>query len=129
VDNTSATNPYPGDTCIPVDKSSCGTKKLRKASLALQGLDASQLRFELVSSDFRNSSSCAMGSVYHFADVDFFGHKTPQLPIKMPSFRSFKRKHSLTVTGMSHDVQTHPDLDGTVTDDVTRTVTVTFTKR
>jgi hypothetical protein len=129
VDNTSATNPYPGDTCLPVDKSHCGTKSLRKASLALGGLDASRLKFELVSSDFRNSSTCAMGSVYRFADVDFFGHKTPQLPIDMPSFRSFKRKHSLTVTGTSHDVKSFPDLDGTVTNEVTRTVTVTFTKR
>jgi hypothetical protein len=129
VDNTSATNPYPGDTCLPVDKSHCGTKTLRKAGLALQGLDASRLKFELVSSDFRNSSTCAMGSVYRFADVYFFGHKTPQLPIDMPSFHSFKRKHSLTVTGTSHDVKTFPDLDGTVTNDVTRTVTVTFTKR
>src|SRR5919197_5606011 len=122
VDNTSATNPYPGDTCEPVDKSHCGTKQLRRTTLNLRGLDATRLKFDVVSHDFRRYADCQMGSIYYFADVFFFGHKKPDVLINMPSFRSFKRKHSLTVTGTSHVVKSVPDLDATITNDVTRTV-------
>src|SRR4051794_20882562 len=128
VDNTAPANPAPGDTCLPIDKSGCGTVQLRKTKVSLAGQDASRLRFDLFGDDFRKPG-CQFGSVTRFGDPDFYGRKAPQLPIKMPSFRSFKHKHSLTVTGTSHDVKSFPDLDGTITNDVTRTVTVTFTKR
>ncbi|MGZ4202214.1 MAG: hypothetical protein ACXVRH_09175 [Thermoleophilaceae bacterium] len=64
-----------------------------------------------------------------FGDVDFFGQKTPELLVKMTSARSFFRRRVVKLTGTSHDRRSGPDLDGTITDDVTRTVTVTFTKR
>jgi hypothetical protein len=130
VDNTSPANQPPWlDSCDPIDKSHCGAKQLRAPKVRVQGQDGSHLQFDLMSSDFRDSTGCQIGTVYRFADVDFFGHRTPQLLIKMPSFRSFMRKRSVTVTGTSHDVKSFPDLDATVTNDVTRTVTVTFTKR
>jgi hypothetical protein len=129
VDNSAPANqPAYLDSCDPIDKSRCGTKQLRKPSLSLGDLDATRLRFDVFGADFRDSG-CQFGSATRFGDVDFFGHKTPELPIKMPSFRSFKRKRSVTVTGTSHDVKSVPDLDATITNDVTRTVTVTFTKR
>ena len=128
VDNTSATNPRPDDTCEPIDKSHCGTKQYRKPRLSLGGLDATRLKFDLVGADFRDTQ-CQIGSVTRFGDVDFFGNKTPQLLIKMPSARSFFRKRKVTLTGTSHDHKSLPDLDATITNDVTRTVTVTFTKR
>jgi hypothetical protein len=128
VDNSSATNPYPDNTCDPIDKSHCGTKQLRRPTLHLEGEDGSHLKFKLLSNDFRDTN-CQIGSLHSFADVDFFGHKTPELLVKMPSARSFFRKRKVTVTGTSHNVFSGPDLDATVTDDVTRTVTVTFTKR
>jgi hypothetical protein len=130
VDNTAPANqPSYLDSCDPIDKSHCGTKQLRKPTLALGGLDATRLKFDLFAADDFRDTRCQVGSVTRFGDVDFFGTKTPQLLIKMPSFRSFKRKHSVTVTGTSHDIKSVPDLDATVTNDVTRTVTVTFTKR
>lgn len=129
VDNTAPANqPSYLDSCDPIDKSHCGTKQLRKPSLSLGGLDATRLKFDVFGADFRDTG-CQFGSVTRFGDVDFFGQKTPQLLIKMPSFRSFMRKRSVTVSGTSHDVKSLPDLDATITNDVTRTVTVTFTKR
>jgi hypothetical protein len=128
VDNTAPANPYPGDTCEPIDKSHCGTKDLRRPTLRLQGLDGSRLKFDLVSDSFR-STGCQVGTPTGFGDVDFFGHKTPELAVKMPSPRSFFRRRVVKVTGASHDQRSSPDLDATVTDDVTRTVTVTFTRR
>jgi hypothetical protein len=128
VDNTSPANPHPDDTCLPIDKSHCGTSQFRKPKVKLGGEDASQLRFDLFSDRF-DTSGCQGGSVTRFGDVDFFGHKTPELLVKMPSFRSFFRKRSVTVTGTSHDVKSFPDVDATIKNDVTRSVTVTFTKR
>jgi hypothetical protein len=128
VDNTAATNPFPGDTCLPIDKSHCGTMQFRKPRVYLEGEDASHLRFDLFSDSF-GKPGCQFGSVTRFGDPDFFGHKTPQLLIKMPTFRSFSRKGSVTVTSTSHDVKSFPDVDATITNDVTRTVRVTFTKR
>jgi len=130
VDNTSPANQPPWlDSCEPIDKSQCGARQLRAPKVHVQGQDGSHLQFDLVSSDFRNSTGCQIGMVHRFGDVDFFGHKTPELLVKMPSARSFFRKRRVTVTGTSHDVKSFPDLDATVTNDVTRTVTVTFTKR
>jgi hypothetical protein len=132
IDNTSPANQPGGEPCGAIDKSHCGTKQIRSPTLHLQGEDGRHLQFALFSGDFRNTSDCQMGSVYNFADVYFFGHKTPELLIKMPSFRSFMRKGSVTVTGTSHVFksgrQYYPD-GPAITDDVTRTVTVTFTKR
>jgi hypothetical protein len=128
VDNTAPANPRPDDTCEPIDKSHCGTAQLRSPTVRLQGLDGHRLQFDLFSDDFRRSG-CQSGSVTRFGDVDFFGHKTPQLPVKMPSAKSFFRHRVVTVTGTSHDRRSIPDLDATITDDVTRTVTVTFRKR
>jgi hypothetical protein len=51
--------------------------------------------------------------------------------VKMPSPRSFKRRHTVTVTGTTHKSSSFggsdPD-EPKITDDVTRTVTVTFTR-
>jgi len=129
VDNTAPANQPPWlESCDPIDKSHCGTKEYRKARVRLGGLDATRLKLDLTGPDFRDTQ-CQIGSVMRFGDVDFFGHKTPELLIKMPSPRSFFRKHSVTLTATSHDIKSLPDLDATVTNDVTRTVTVTFTKR
>src|SRR5690242_10893973 len=113
VDNTAPANQPPYlDSCDPIDKSHCGTKQLRKPTLSLGGLDATRLKFDVFGADFRDSG-CQFGSVTRFGDVDFFGHKTPQLLIKMPSFRSFLRKRTVTVTATSHDTRSFPDLDAT----------------
>ena len=129
VDNTAPANqPAYLDSCEPIDKSHCGTKQLRKPRLSLGGLDATRLKFNVFTDDFHRTG-CQIGSVDSFGDVDFYGTKTPQLLVKMPSPRSFFRKRKVTLTGTSHDVRSVPDLDATITNDVTRTVTVTFTKR
>src|SRR5689334_18754151 len=129
VDNTAATNkPDYLDSCDAIDKSRCGTKQLRKPRVSVGGHDAKRRKVGLVTDNFRDIG-CQIGTVERFSDVDFFNRKQPKLEITMPSFRSFKRRHTVTVTGTSHDVKSFPDLDATVTNDVTRTVTVTFTKR
>jgi hypothetical protein len=130
VDNTSPANSTPDQPCDPIDKSHCGSAQLRRPRVYLEGLDASRLKFDLFTDDFRKTN-CQTGAVTGFGDVDFFGQRAPELPVKMPSFRSFFRHRVVKVTGTSHDRKTFqgdPDSPAT-TDDVTRTVTVTFTKR
>jgi hypothetical protein len=130
VDNTAHANPRPGDTCLPDDKSGCGMAELRKPRVSLGGHDAGRLRFDVFSDSFAKSG-CQIGQVDRFGDVDFFGHKTPELLVKMPSPRSFFRRRVVTLSGTSHDrrsFQADPESE-LRTDDVTRTVTVTFTKR
>ena len=105
-----------------------GTQQLRRPTLRLQGLDGGRLQFDVFANSFRDTG-CQIGTVTRFGDVDFFGHTTPQLAVKMPSPKSFFRHRLVKVTGTSHDRRSSPDLDATITDDVTRTVTVTFTKR
>jgi hypothetical protein len=128
VDNTAPANPAPGDSCLPIDKTGCGTMQFRKPTVKLSGEDAKRLNFNLFSDNF-GKPGCQFGSVTRFGDVDFFGHRTPELLITMPSPRSFFRKRTVTLTGTSHDNRSLPDLDATITNDVTRTVTLTFTKR
>jgi hypothetical protein len=129
VDNTSPAS-TPDQPCDPVDKSHCGVEQLRRPRVYLEGLDASRLKFNLFADDFRETD-CQVGTVTQFGDVDFFGTKLPELPITMPSARSFFRHRVVKVTGTSHHRKTlQGDPDSPVTtDDVTRTVTVTFTRR
>lgn len=130
VDNTGPANSTPDNPCDPIDKSHCGTAQMRRPRVYLEGLDAARLKFNLFTDDFRRTN-CQVGTVIGFGDVDFFGQKTPQLLVKMPSARSFFRRRTVTLTGTSHtrkSFQADPD-SPSQTDDVTRTVTVTFAKR
>jgi hypothetical protein len=134
VDNTVAT-PTPGFACDPpLDKSGCGTFPLRGKA----GIDGVRRGFTV---DMSSGSSgfgprhgeCGHGQLDSWTQLPQIvgGVDGGLVPVKMPSPRSFKRRHTVTVTGSVHKSSSFggsdPD-EPRVTDDVTRTVTVTFTR-
>jgi hypothetical protein len=117
VDNTVATN-----CSEPIDKSGCGTVPLRgKGSL----VDGDRRGFEVDvgnSSGFKPRTGCGVGQLDDWTQPP--GVAGGLVRVKMPSPRSFKRRHTVTVTATTHKKSSF----GAITDDVTRTVTVTFTR-
>jgi hypothetical protein len=131
IDNTSPTVTSPDDNCTPIDKSGCGTKPLRRPTFELGGQDAKRLHFDLGTADSFPRLGCQVGPLDNFSDPAFFGMGAGQnLLVKMPSARSFFRHRTVTVTGTDHKrTRVQGDPDGPVhIDDITRSVTVTFTK-
>ncbi|HEY2603975.1 MAG TPA: hypothetical protein VGI67_20625 [Thermoleophilaceae bacterium] len=138
VDNTTllttADEPCSGET---LDKSSCGTSILRHAKIDVEGIDRSRLASSLISNDFRDpKGNCMTGSAEGFTQppnvVGGLGGNSfnaGAMRLKMPRPSTLKHKHVVTVTATDH---THSSSqaggDQTVTDDVTRTITVTFTR-
>jgi hypothetical protein len=129
VDNTVATAP-PGSGCSdPIDKSGCGTVPLRgKADLSgvRRGFTAEMGN----SAGFHpTSGSCGTGQLDSWTQPP--GVAGGDVLVKMPSPRSFKRHRTVTVTGTTHKSSSFggsdPD-EPKITDDVTRTVTVTFNR-
>jgi hypothetical protein len=134
VDNTVAAAPPGVDCSGAIDKSSCGTVPLRgKASL----VDSDRRGFKV---DMGNSSGfhprnggCGVGQLDSWTQPPGVvgGGDEGFVPLKMPSPRSLKRRHTVRVTATTHKSSSFggsdPD-EPKITDDVTRTVTVTFTR-
>lgn len=133
VDNTVTTAP-PGVVCSdPIDKSSCGTFPLRgKADIAgdRRGFTADMGN----SSGFHpRNGGCGVGELDSWTQPPGVvgGVDGGLVPVKMPSPRSFKRRHTVTVTGTVHKSSSFGGSDPDqpkITDDVTRTVTIAFTR-
>ncbi|HEY7632623.1 MAG TPA: hypothetical protein VH817_18100 [Thermoleophilaceae bacterium] len=130
-DNTVATPPLPGFDCLdqPIDKSGCGTSSLGgKADIdgVRRGFTAD------LSSSFRpKHGECGHGNVESWTQFPqaVGGVNGGLVRVKMPSPRSFKRHRTVTVTGTVHKSSSFGGSDPDqpkVTDDVTRTVTITF---
>ena len=131
IDNTSPRVTSPDDNCTPIDKSGCGTKPLRRPTFHLEGQNATRLAFDLGTPDSFPRLGCQVGVLDGFSDPVFFGNGAAQkLLVKMPSARSFFRHRTVTLSGSDHKLVRHQgDPDSPVyTDDITRSVTVTFTK-
>lgn len=131
IDNTSPTVTSPDDNCAPIDKSGCGTKPLRRPMFQLEGQNAKRLAFDLFTPDSFPRLGCQVGQLDGFSDPDFFGTGAAQkLLVKMPSARSFFRHRTVTVSGSDHKLTRLQGEPGApvYTDDITRSVTVTFTK-
>jgi hypothetical protein len=117
VDNTVATN-----CSEPIDKSGCGSFALRgKADLS-----GNRRGFTVdmgTPSGFRPPrGGCGVGQLDDWTQPPEVAGNFVQ--VKMPRPRSFKRRHTVTVTATTHRKSSFGD----ITDDVTRTVTVTFTR-
>jgi hypothetical protein len=133
VDNTVATTP-PGSSCSePIDKSGCGTIPVHGKADLLSG-DRRGFTADLDDSGFRPAKgSCGTGELNSWTDPPDVagGLEDALMLVKMPSPRSFKRHHTVTVTATTHKASStggsDPD-DPKITDDVTRTLTVTFTR-
>jgi hypothetical protein len=124
VDNTVAT------ACSePIDKSGCGTFALRGKA----DIDGDRRGFTAdmgTSSGFHpKHGGCGVGQLDGWTQPPGVAGNVVQ--VKMPSPRSFKRRRSVSVTTTTHKSSSFggsdPD-EPKVTDDVTRTVTVTFTR-
>jgi hypothetical protein len=135
VDNTVPTMAPPGLDCSgAIDKSSCGTFPLRGKAGA-DGGDTRRLEADMgTSSGFHpRNGACGVGELDSWTQPPGVvgGVDGGFVPVKMPSPRSFKRRHTVTVTGTTHKSSSFggsdPD-EPKITDDVTRTVTVTFTR-
>jgi hypothetical protein len=146
VDNTvqSPQDPQDEGPCTPTDKAGCGTAPMHRAHVLPEGYDRRSLLVELIldrgnpfqSAPTQNNSRypCRMGSLEGWAQpAAVVGGPQPwgDLVAKMPSPSKLAHKHIVKVTGTTHQVSTTPfSVNGTEInhDDVTRTVTVTFTR-
>lgn len=133
VDNTTQRT-SPEDDCseIPLLKDGCGSARLGHAQVYVYGQDRKRLKASLYSDDFRDfkdpKTSCGTGNATRFDETPCRPNIFPLFG-RMPSVRTFRRKHSVSITATSHESCTNQDVaDGTITDDITRTITVTFTK-
>lgn len=137
VDNTSLRPPPTGD-CAPADKSGCGTRTLAGAQSSVGGYDRRQVFADLLGIDEFNRTSAGRTTACQIGAVGFFdspaklvgGSPTGALLVKMPSARTLARKRLVKVTATVHKRTTTPGDPGSASysDDVTRTVTVTFTR-
>jgi hypothetical protein len=133
-DNTVATAPPGVDCSGAIDKSSCGTFPLRgKADLG--GGNRRGFAIDMGSSAgfHPRNGACGVGQLDSWTQPPGVvgGVEDGFVQVKMPSPRSFKRHRTVTVTGTAHKSSSFggsdPD-EPKITDDVTRTVTVTFTR-
>jgi hypothetical protein len=133
VDNTVPTAPPGSDCSGAIDKSGCGTFQLRGKA----GIVGDRRGF---TADMGNRAGfhpahggCGVGELDSWTQPPGVvgGVGGGFVRVKMPSPRSFKRRHTVTVTGTAHRSSSFggsdPD-EPRITDDVTRTVTVTFTR-
>lgn len=147
VDNTvKGPNTYnPDDPCVPDDKSGCGTAPLDRSQVTVTGYNRRSIWADLVVNrgngftknppqDPSATAFCRTGSLEDWSEppsvvggVKLYG----DLLVTMPSRSKLAHNRVVTVTATTHQVSaSSPSVHSTevVTDDVTRTVTVTFTK-
>ena len=135
VDNTEPRK-APGRDCEDADdKSGCGTSPLTdgEASVFAHVRDGSRIRVRMISDEFDPATGdCRIGSaeLFGFPPELVGGLDRGAIAVRMPSAEEFARRNEVTVTGTTHDSRMErDDEDGrTWSDDITRSVTVTFTK-
>jgi hypothetical protein len=131
VDNTMARPPSDGGDCGGgIDKSGCGSRSLTGARVEVAGYNRRLIRGDL-SGGFRPPRlHCGIGNLEEFSSPPAVagGNRMGALLIKMPKPAKLRQK-SVTVTATTHKRTSFGDSgSATVTDDVTRTFTVTFTR-
>ena len=135
VDNTQPRK-APGRDCEEADdKSGCGTSPLTdgEASVFAHVRDGSRIRVRMISDEFHPATGdCRTGSakLFGFPPELVGGLDRGAIAVRMPRPEEFARRNEVTVTGTTHSSRMESDdEDGrTWSDDITRSVTVTFTK-
>jgi len=138
-DNTTRHPPDPGDTCEEqTPKSDCGTVPLNGPPLVgVTGHGKRLLVADLAKVNFNQrggagrAAKCSIGQATTFADTFFSGRANEgKLAIPMASRAAVARRRVVKVVGSSHkQTGTTECARGDVcTDEVTRKVTVTFTR-
>jgi hypothetical protein len=135
VDNTTKTLPPTGGDCGgPDDKSGCGARTLVKPMSTVLGYDTHRLLADLGTEEFGYSRghevACHVGELSLFSSPPSVagGSRRGELFVNMVPARVLRR-HLVKVTGSSHKHSSFNEGGVIVTDDVTRTVTVTFKHR
>jgi hypothetical protein len=133
VDNTVPRPPsYGGDCGLGIDKSGCGTHPLRKRSLVtVSGYNRKLILGNLDGTFFNEYGECGLGSLDGFSSPPAVpgGNKIGELLIKMPKPSKLRTHKVVTVSATTHKQSSFGDPgSATVTDDVTRTFSVTFTR-
>lgn len=134
----------PSDPCSPDDKSGCGTAALKHSTVAVTGYDKRSVWVDLIAGqggalnrtrqDPSATAFCRSGSLESWQEppkvvggVAIYG----DMVLKMPSRKKLAHTHTVKVAGTVHHVTSSSPSSGSaevITDDVTRTVTVTFAK-
>jgi hypothetical protein len=139
VDNTTQRPPNPGDTCEEqTPKSDCSTVPLLGPPLVdVTGDGKHRLVADLnrVNFDRRGGAGravkCSIGQATTFNDIFYSGRANDgELAIPMASLSAVSHRRVVRVVGSSHKASGTNDCASgdTCTDDVTRKVTVTFTR-
>jgi hypothetical protein len=130
VDNTVPRPFADGSECGAIDKSSCGTHPLKGARVEVSGYNRKLIKGDLLGGFRPTNVDCGIGNLEGFSSPPAVagGNRIGELLIKMPKPSKLRRK-VVTVTATTHKTTTFGDPgSATVTDDVTRTFTVTFTR-
>jgi hypothetical protein len=133
VDNTSLRPPSPGGECGQQDKSDCGTKTVVGWQTKIGGYNRHQLYADLLGGWSHKSNgrpiACGIGQVEMFSSGRLTGgSRAGELLLPMASAATVAHHRVVRVTGKGHKHSSFPDCgSGTsCSDDVTRSVTVTF---
>jgi hypothetical protein len=118
------------EPCPPPDRTGCGVSRLKRAEVYAGGYDSKRIEVNLPGPQ-GSGLPCYSGSLDSFGSPPALAGGTPEgkLLLKMPRPSKLRRRRVVKVTGSSHKVTRSGDPGSKiVTDDVTRTVTVTFTR-
>ena len=138
VDNTTRhpQDPERTNPCPELDKSGCGTVPLslrRRGPLGTVGrVDKRRISVSLGSEGFQAPrDTCMAGDLEFWSDHRFTGPAAGgSLPVKMPTPSALKRRRVTRASGTSHKRTVFSDPgDESISNDVTRSATVTFTRR
>ena len=130
-DNTTQNPPQELPSC-PHTQSGCGTAALTRPKLKVYGQDRRHVIVAFrASRAFSPSGHCLVGRARSWGDEKYAGDRFSEgdMRVKMPSASALRRR-VLTFTRTSHKTTGGDDNSGVPsTDDVTRTVTLTFRRR
>jgi hypothetical protein len=131
VDNTVARLPPEGGDCGGgIDKSDCGIRSLKGTKVEVAGYNRKLIKGDLYGGFRPPRLNCGTGNLDAFSSPPAVagGNRMGELLIRMPKPSKLRQK-SVTVTATTHKKTSFGDPgSATVTDDVTRTFTVTFTR-
>jgi hypothetical protein len=118
------------EPCAPPDRTGCGANRLKRATVSVGGYDSKRIRVDLPGPQWMELP-CHQGSLDLFSSPPGLagGNARGELLLKMPRASKLRRQKVVKVHGSSHKATGTGDPGSTAfTDDVTRTVTVTFTR-
>jgi hypothetical protein len=118
------------EPCDPPDRTGCGAQTLKRPLLAVKGYDRRHIYVDLKSPRW-DVLPCFKGGLDLFSIPAAMAGGTADgtLRVRMPRPSKLRQRRVVTVKGSSHKRTAFGDAEsGATTDDVTRTVTVTFTR-